>query len=456
MNERIEIPQRLSHEDDVRSYNACDSDSIIKEYISRVVDKSVMITRSQADCSERKVYLNFTDRPLMMIGQDNVPHILPIVKLDKYIDFCLNALVIITIPPHTDASTLTSEVDDAVTNFTQHRYNALSNIDPEHRKLSSGTLDPFTSSLYFNTPKIDILTDITGKLKTFNGFYSGALDRVIVDFMRPSLTHWVHPRSDYAVKVNLTPADDKESKVMRVSYSINDPLTQHHKAFINISGDVIEIPITRDDAKPAILTVRHEVNGRVVSENAYPLDDPKKPVRLYADKQSALDLGDANAVMNKISHDHKLERLEAEIKAAEQKCIYESKKVEVAEKKLESELRNAEIRAELEKKKLEDQKEMFDRQAKIDRERYEEAERAAKRAREDAETLRRQQQEDREHARRARESDEAAKRRHEEEARKSEKESFWRRGVIEGMKVVAAVASTILTGIGLWVKFKKG
>lgn len=229
-----------------------------------------------------------------------------------------------------------------------------------------------------------VITKPLDVLKKYHGaFYLSDLDIVIGTTCNPKRV-WIHPNSDRLVKKKARPRM-KTTESLGVEMYINDLHHVYDRAFINISGKVLEVPVLRDPSIPEGSVIWFNVHDPTCRPEHFDIKCPDCPIIFYTN------ITDAEAAGN-------------------------------PEKLIERTI--MEEKAKLNRDKMQFEREEFERQQR-------KTDEAIRRAKEQA------QQEQA-----AREREEKRKREHETRNDKFEKVSFWRKMLLEGTKAVAAAATT--------------
>lgn len=221
-------------------------------------------------------------------------------------------------------------------------------------------------------------------LKKYHGaFYMSDLDIVVGTLHNPKRI-WIHPNSDRIVKKKARPRM-KQSESLGVEMYINDLHHVYDRAFINISGKVLEVPVLRDPSIPEGSVIWFNVHENNSIPEHYPITDQECPIIFYTNMTDAEAAGNPEKLI--------------------ERAIMEEK-------------------AKLNRDKMQYEREEFERQQR-------KADEAIKRAKEQAE----QEQA-------ARERENQRKKEHDKRTDSFEKVSFWRKMLLEGTKAVAAAATT--------------
>lgn len=229
-----------------------------------------------------------------------------------------------------------------------------------------------------------VITNPLDVLKKHSGaFYMSDLDIVIGTTSNPKRV-WIHPKSDRLVKKRARPRM-RPTDSLGVEMYINDLHHVYDRAFINISGKVLEVPVLRDPSIPEGSVIWFNVHDPNTPPEHYDINSPECPIKFYTNVTDAEAAGNPEKLI--------------------EKAIMEEK-------------------AKLNQDKMKFEREEFERQ----RIRNEEA---ARKAREQAEQ-----------DRIARERENERRKENEKRADKFEKVSFWRKMLLEGTKAVAAAATT--------------
>lgn len=240
------------------------------------------------------------------------------------------------------------------------------------------------------------ISKVTSLFSNYGGaFYLSDADIVIGEIRNPSKV-WVHPNSEPELKAKARP-HGKLDQSLDVTVSINDNHHIYDKAFINISGTALEVPVTRNPSQPEGISVWYNVQQPGTSAKLYAIDGKDCPVRIYTNQTEALGAGSAEKILEK-------ELLEGKAELARQKQAFEKEQF----------MREQQRQAEDERRKQED--------------------------------LKRQQE--------SQEREDARRKQQEKDYDRAERISFWRKVLIEGTKCIAAAASAAVVMIGLYVKHK--
>ncbi len=240
------------------------------------------------------------------------------------------------------------------------------------------------------------ITKVSEILHRYGGaFYLSDVDIVIGEMRNPSKI-WVHPNSESELKAKARP-HGKLDESLDVTVCINDNHHVFDKAFINISGTALEVPVTRNPSQPEGISVWFNVQQPGTRPKMYAFDSKECPLKIYTNQTEALGAGSSEKILEK-------ELLEG--------------------------------KAELARQKQEFEKEQFKR----------EQQRQAEDERRKQEDIKRQQE--------AQEREDARRRQQEKNFDRAERVSFWRKVLIEGTKAIAAAASAAVVIIGLYVKHK--
>lgn len=388
-------PQRFRQNKDARLYIPQVSAGVtvfseIPDHVQRMVTPTGM--------GGKLVYVyNFTDTALCMIDSRNAIVIIEPLQYSGMRDISnLLGTIVVEVVYHNQDKMISKSSEvylearrDAFVGLTlgtptDNMYNSDHAYDTLFTKAAE------TQRFRYTIPKVAPLLD-----KYDGAFYLSDIDIVIGEVINPSKI-WVHPNSEPTLIAKAAP-HGKVGESLDVNVSIND---NHHvfgKAFINISGTALEIPVTRDPSQPEGISVWFDVRVAGSKPTFYTFDDKTCPLKIYTNRTDALGNGSPEKVLEQ-------QMLEEKGRIAREKQQYD--------------------RDEFERNK----------RAKIEEE------------------IRKQEELKRQQAQQKREDD----RRKEQEKNfdRAERTSFWRKIVIEGTKLIAAVASAAVVVIGLYLKHK--
>lgn len=298
--------------------------------------------------------------------------------------------------------------------------------------------DPYDLTEQYHYFEQTIIRDIDKSLNQHSGaFYIGVTDLVFVS-TDPTNVTFLHPLTDSYTKMTLCPSYGSESTT-GVELFINDREHTMTRAFTNMGGVVLEVPIQRNPSLRngiyVSTTTIDEFRKVNRSTKYYNFTDTDSPVRVFDSRNDAESKGSNDAILEKQILD-----LKQEIARAKEEL--ELKKQETAR-----------ISLEVTKLATEDRKEEFATKTS-ERERSEAASKfALKQTEMEAEYKAKQAKMDAKFKAEQIELAKARSRLEEERTQKIETSSFFRKAIVETIKVVAAVASVVGT-IFAWSRLK--
>lgn len=225
-------------------------------------------------------------------------------------------------------------------------------------------------------------------------FYLEDLDIVIGNVHDLSKV-WIHPKSDIDVKVKARPRHSKV-KSLGIDITINDNQHYYDRAFVNIGGKVLEVPVIRDPSMKEGVWVWYNVHDPGSAPQCYPVEE--SPLKVYTNKMDAQSAGSPEKLIEKEILNEKTTLLRDKIKADKQEHD---------------------------------------------------------RAKEEAERRRQQQREQEQQQQRERDRQYQQQQQQQKNNEKFERISFWRKMLLEGTKAVAAAATTAALIFGWYMKQKK-
>ena len=388
-------PQRFRQNKDARQYSPLVSAgalvfSEIADHVQRMV--------TPTGVGGKLVYVyNFTDTAICMIDSRNGIVVIEPLQYSGMRDITnLLGTIMVEVVYHNQDQVITKSSEvylearrDALVGLslgapTDNLYNTDHMYDTIATKASEVQRYRYTIS-----KATTILSDYDG------AFYLSDVDIVIGEIRNPSKI-WVHPNSESELKAKARP-HGKLDQSLDVTVSINDNHHVYDKAFINISGTALEVPVTRNPSQPERISVWFNVQRPGSRPQFYAIDSKECPIRIYTNQTEALGAGSAEKVLEKAL-------LEAKAELARQKQQFERDEFDRNQK----------------------------RQVEEERRKYEE--------------LKRQQE--------FQEREDERRKEQEKNFDRAERISFWRKVLIEGTKAIAAAASAAVVMIGLYVKHK--
>lgn len=368
------------------------------------------------------ILTNYTNHPLTLIDRDNRARTIEPVCLSHPGEFDFIDAVVI------ERIIVKQETFNAKPDSAFHKY---AKLNPLRRRANvkafydSYNVDGRPEDYHFLDQAI--IHNVDSLLKSHDGgFYIETMGYVVTQPDTANVTY-IHPQTDSITKMELCPSASNESSAFFELF-LNDTDHLYEKAFTNLTGVVIEIPIQRNSQLPNGI---HYVTGnldqyrnRSKSTYHYGFDNEDCPIKIFSSKVDAATLGNADTIAEKeilrLKHENSLakERLEVLKNENVEKTIentrlsVEDRKEELASKVSERD-RSERVAAATYVREMHEQKVKSD-QARIARERVAvEAERTAK----------------------------------------IETTSFWRKMAAESVKVVAAAVSVVAT-VFAWIKLR--
>ena len=352
-----------------------------------------------------KVY-NFTDNPIVMVDCANGITILePISRFDGNGETPPEVLTIDVMYLNQD-----KRISPESASYLRDRIIALTGCDlpyPAAHGMNGQGEDNYINRANTNRRYRFVVPAGRDTMNKYGGaFYFEEAD-IVIGTIKDSKQVLIHPKSDDALLAKARPRLEAV-KSLGSEIGVNDTAHRYERVFTNVFGSVMEIPITRDPAKPDGVMLWENVHQHNTQPTHYSLDDKDMPVKLFSCRKSAEVGGSPEKLVElQLSQD----------------------KLRLAEEKLRHEREDFARTKEREELHAKQAMEKFERETQ-ERERVEQ-ERARERQRE--------------HERRV----------HEERNRERvENVTFWRKFLVEGTKTIAAMA-TVATIAWTWYMKKK-
>lgn len=409
--------------------------------ISRITDISLGVSLQAAGVggSTLQIY-NFTRQPISIIDSSNA-----VVIIEPIRDSCNESSiyqdqVIVDITHGSDYDSATPEMGEYL----------------RQRELAfrSQPKDCILSNEVNNYPKVG-LTKFLHRF-TFDRFdellasYDGAMYFQEANIIFQSLTKpndiAIHPQSPTTLKDAAGFREDKLKPSFKFSLGLNDNAHNFEKAFVNLSGEVVELEISRDPVLEDGVRVYQQ--GRATRKpivEFYPLEQlGQSPYTIYRTRQDALEGGDRLKQKEYEAVEQKIRMMEIKHQQAEEELV-----------RRQESLKQQEI---LQQQKHQREQEQFDRKVKEEeyQRKVKEEELRIQRENEERARIFRIQEEDRLRKLKNEEEDRMRDQKERDRIRneKVENVSFWRKFISEGVRTVAAVATAVAVTMGWYLKRK--
>lgn len=348
-------------------------------------------------CGGKTVYLyNFTDTPLCMIDNKNgIIIVEPFVYAGNLEMSDIEGSIVVEVVYNNQDPTLSQ----SSLKYLNQRRSALVGLElgvpSENIYNDSSSFDTMFTKSNENQRFRYIINNGSEILRKYNGaFYLDDVD-IVIGSTRDSSKIWIHPKSDKDVKIK---ARSRYSEVtsLGLDISINDNHHVFDRAFINIAGRALEVPVTRDPAVDEGVWLWYNVHDPGTAPHRYKLVD--SPLKIYTNITDAISGGSPEKLIEK--------------EILSEKTTFQKDKIA------------------------------------SEREEH-------RRAQEENDRKRKAQQEHEAHQQRERERQQEFNRQQQKNNEKYERVSFWRKMLLEGTKAVAAAAATAALIFGWYMKQKK-
>lgn len=407
MEPQFIVPQRIAPEDMLNPTRTVHGPS--DRFLTQAIAAGFITYSDAADFAERRcvatgsggktIYAyNFTASPICMVDSNNAIMIIEPIPYAANRDLAsIQGSIIIEVVYNNQSQNLSKPCEA----YLRHRKAALEGLEfgtVVDQMMNDDLVHTFVEKASMNLRQRFTITEPDNTFQKYGGaFYVEDLDVVIGSTSNLNRI-WIHPRSNPDVLKKARPRSTEVNSLGMEIY-INDLRHAYDKAFVNISGKVVEVPVIRDPSMPEGYSIWYNVHEPNSKPQRYPIDGVDCPIKFYTNVTDAQAAGNPERLIEQ-------KILEEKAKLNQSKVDYERDEFERNRRKVEDELKRRQEQLEEEK--------------------------------------RRQEQE--------------AQRRKENEKRQEqlEKVSFWRKMLLEGTKAVAAAATTAALMFGWYMKQKKG
>lgn len=371
--------------------------SVGKMHYTEILDR-VQCTFTPRGIGGRLVYVyNFTNFPICLIDNTNAITIIDSAYNSNLVpQDGLHGKIIVEVATNNQDQKI-SQMNDA---YLKRRREAFVGMDLGYHGDNCYNDEAYDNTISAKASQNQrlrfIITDPLALFKDNGGAFYLRDANIVIGMMNDPNKIWLHPDSEKTIKLKARPKM-KNTESLGVEVYINDNEHVFDKAFVNVAGEVLEVPVTRNANEPNQISLWFDVHSQGTTPMHYKFDDRNCPVEIYRSRADALSGGSPDKVIDK-------EILEIKAKLAKEKTEYD--------------------------------------QAEFERQRIR-AEEQAQRQREELENQRREK-----------EKDQQLKHEQAKYNQKVEKVSFWRKFMVEGVKTVAAVAACVTSAVGLYLKYK--
>jgi hypothetical protein len=307
MSYRYKIPSSLTHEEvgdairfrqgKVYEVNRAQTISSGLNSLSTYLDE-FFVQPTPVGCGGKLVYLyNFTDTAISMIDSNNAISIAePLDYLDRAGEPVFGGCIIVEVIHLNQAG----QLSDNSNNYLKHRRAALAGLDlgmpAENCYNDNSRYDSILTKAIENQRMRFVIGDVGELFKKYGGaFFISDADAVITAVTNPELI-WIHPRSSHDVKKKARPNIGAVDS-LGVDISINDTAHRYERAFINLSGQAIEVPIIRDNSIPDGVTIWSNIYAVGTRPGFYSFDDKTMPMKIYSNTMDAIAGGSVDKLL---------------------------------------------------------------------------------------------------------------------------------------------------------------
>lgn len=383
-----------------------------------------LLTTLSTDYAKSLIIRNYTGADIVVIDRNGCAIAIPYIETQENHRYA-GSIIVEEIKTRPRVHGWTDPTYDKYKPLLKRKRNI--SRDEFYRESKSGEADPKLVDYidFYSFPSFDTLMEKYG-----GAFYCHELDLV---FTTPYVkTNVIHPSTRAAELAELFKDQDMIDGGLSFKLLINDPQHLYAKAFINVGGMVIEVPLQRKTVEaPGVIITRQRGGGADPAApivNQYSLDDEELPIRIFKSYSEAEAYGDPTKAVELGIRRTILKTAEKKAEADLEKVSYQQQdlKAKTEADMLKADAENRRLREELEwqrlRSELERERHAMEETLRVERERNKvEAERL------EAEAKRRRAQAEEEFQKRKESADKA---------------DYTRRVFMEITKIIAAVVTT--------------